>query len=60
MSNTCEIISPSRSSKTIRTNGLIPFIEGANDLIEEIVTPKNDGFINSTDDLSYLVNDKDR
>jgi len=41
MSNTCEIISPSRSSKIIRTNGLIPFIEGSNDTILEIVESKN-------------------
>lgn len=41
MSNTCEIISPSRSSKVIRTNGLIPFLEGANDTILEVIEPRS-------------------
>ena len=34
MSTSCEIISPSRSSNTIRVEGSLPFPEGANDSIE--------------------------
>lgn len=34
MSNTCEIISPSRSSNIIRVSGTTPFNDGSNDTIE--------------------------
>jgi len=34
MSNSCEIISPSRSSNIIKVEGSLPFIDGSNDTIE--------------------------
>jgi len=41
MSNSCEIISPSRSSKTIRIEGSKPYNEGSNDEIETRPEPSS-------------------
>lgn len=41
MSNSCEIISPSRSSKVIRIEGSPPYNEGSNDKIETRREPSN-------------------